>query len=101
MAKTFDQIAADQGWDMHSQANVLRDFTNLMPEMLAQYAAQRAAEENDTNPEYADQIVSAFQSECAFNVRVEDDPTGEYDDVHRDQVRDGLLFALDNGWLPE
>lgn len=47
--KTFDQIASEQGWDMHSCANVLRDFTNLIPEMLDHYAQTRADEENGTS----------------------------------------------------
>ncbi len=64
--KTFDEIAAEQGWNADSREQILRDFINTGGQDLDDYALKRAFEENGI--EHEGKKVPDFQM----------DVTGEY-----------------------
>jgi hypothetical protein len=47
MAKNFDEIAAEQGWNADSREQILRDFIETGGQDLDDYALKRAFEENE------------------------------------------------------
>jgi hypothetical protein len=71
MAKTFDDIAAEQGWNADSREQVLRDFIDGGYTDLDDYALKRAFEENEdtsgmqppnpTLPEFRMDVVGEYQ----------------------------------------
>jgi hypothetical protein len=48
MSKTFDEIAAEQGWNSDSREQILREFIATGGTDLDDYALKRAFEENET-----------------------------------------------------
>ena len=74
MSKTFDEIAAEQGWNADSREQILREFIASGGTDLDDYALKRAFEENGV--EHEGRLVPDFVGSGSGNYYVNDKCTG-------------------------
>lgn len=87
MSKTFDEIAAEQGWNSDSREQILREFISTGGTDLDDYALKRAFEENGVDgkavPDFSMEVYGEFQGNAypertEYRIVIAPNPAGTY-----------------------